>query len=109
MGNTLYVACHFAVFRIGAQAIKNNVMAGLKPAEALKITTRNSAKYSQVLKTAVSISPGKQADLILADGDPSANISDIRKVSMTMKSGLVFFRQNCMKRWVRNVLSSRRR
>ncbi len=67
------------------------VMAGLKPAEALKIATWNGAKYSQVLETLGSISPGKQADLILVDGDPSINISDIRKVSMTMKNGLVFF------------------
>jgi imidazolonepropionase-like amidohydrolase len=67
------------------------VMAGLKPAEVLKIATWNGAKYSQVLETAGSISPGKQADLILVDGDPSASISDIRKVSMTMKNGLIFY------------------
>jgi imidazolonepropionase-like amidohydrolase len=67
------------------------VAAGLKPVEALKIATWNGAKYSQVLETSGSISPGKQADLILVDGDPSVNISDIRKVSMTMKDGLIFF------------------
>jgi imidazolonepropionase-like amidohydrolase len=67
------------------------VMAGLKPAEVLKIATWNGAKYSQVLETSGSISPGKQADLILVDGDPSINISDIRKVSMVMKNGLIFF------------------
>lgn len=67
------------------------VMAGLKAVEVLKIATWNGAKYSQVLETSGSISPGKQADLILVDGDPSINISDIRKVSMVMKNGLIFF------------------
>jgi hypothetical protein len=67
------------------------VAAGIKPAEALKIATWNGAKYSQMLETSGSISPGKQADLILVDGDPAVNISDIRKVSMTMKSGVIFF------------------
>jgi imidazolonepropionase-like amidohydrolase len=67
------------------------VAAGLKPAEVLKIATWNGAKYSQVLETSGSISPAKQVDLILADGDPSVNISDIHKVSMVMKSGLIFF------------------
>jgi hypothetical protein len=29
--------------------------------------------------------------LILVDGDPSVNISDIRKVSMVMKNGFIYF------------------
>lgn len=67
------------------------VMAGLKPAEALKIATWNGAKYSQVLEHAGSIAPGKQADMILVDGDPTQNISDLRKISMVMKAGAVYF------------------
>ncbi|MCE2721853.1 MAG: hypothetical protein LW865_01015 [Betaproteobacteria bacterium] len=34
---------------------------------------------------------GKDADLILVEGDPSKNISDIRKVSLVMKSGAIQF------------------
>ncbi len=67
------------------------VAAGLKPLEVLKIATWNGAKYSQVLETSGSITVGKRADLILVDGDPSINIGDIRKVSMTMKDGLIFY------------------
>ncbi len=67
------------------------VAAGLKPVEALKIATWNGAKYSRVLETAGFIAVDKQVDMILVDGDPSVNISDVRKVSMVMKSGLIFF------------------
>jgi Amidohydrolase family len=67
------------------------VAAGISPADALKIATWNGAKYSQVLETSGSITPGKQADLILVEGDPAKNISDIRKISMVMKSGAIYF------------------
>ncbi len=67
------------------------VMAGLTPAQALQIATLNGAKYAYRLGRAGSITVGKDADLILVEGDPVANISDVRKVSMTMKSGVMFF------------------
>ena len=66
-------------------------LAGIPPMEVLKIATWNGAKYSQVLENSGSIAVGKQADVILVDGDPSVNISDIRKVSLVMKSGLMFY------------------
>jgi imidazolonepropionase-like amidohydrolase len=34
-----------------------------------------------------SITPGKFADLILVDGNPVSNISDIRKLRLVMKDG----------------------
>jgi imidazolonepropionase-like amidohydrolase len=37
-----------------------------------------------------SIAPGKLADVILVDGNPSTNISDIRKVETVVKNGVVF-------------------
>jgi len=67
------------------------VMAGLSPLDVLKIATWNGAKYSQVLERTGSITVGKDADLILVEGDPSQNISDIRKVSLVMKSGTIHF------------------
>ena len=36
------------------------------------------------------IAPGKLADLILVDGDPSTQIADIDKVSLVMKGGRIF-------------------
>lgn len=65
------------------------VQAGIPAREVLRIATWNGAKYSQVLERTGSITVGKDADLIMIDGDPSVNISDIRRVMMTMKAGAV--------------------
>jgi imidazolonepropionase-like amidohydrolase len=38
-----------------------------------------------------SISAGKRADLVLIDGDPTANIADIRKVALVIKQGKAYY------------------
>ena len=37
-----------------------------------------------------SIAAGKQADLVVIDGDPSVRIDDIRKVSLVFKQGIAY-------------------
>ncbi len=37
-----------------------------------------------------SIAPGKLADLDIIDGDPSTNISDVRRVVTVIKDGKVY-------------------
>jgi imidazolonepropionase-like amidohydrolase len=37
-----------------------------------------------------SIAPGKLADVVLVDGDPTKNISDIRKTSLVVKDGVIY-------------------
>jgi imidazolonepropionase-like amidohydrolase len=37
-----------------------------------------------------SIAPGKLADLVLIDGNPAANISDVRKTALVMKDGVLY-------------------
>jgi imidazolonepropionase-like amidohydrolase len=37
-----------------------------------------------------SIAAGKLADVILVEGDPSTHISDIRRVTTTVKDGVVY-------------------
>jgi imidazolonepropionase-like amidohydrolase len=65
--------------------------AGIPPAEALRIATWNGARFTGRLADLGSIEPRKLADLILVDGDPTQNISDIRRVSLVMKEGVVYF------------------
>jgi len=36
------------------------------------------------------IAPGKYADMLLVDGDPSRDIADIRKVATVVKGGKVY-------------------
>ena len=67
------------------------VQAGLTPAEVLQIATRNGAKYSYVDKTLGSVEAGKTADLILVDGDPTTNISDLRKVATVIKGDVIYY------------------
>jgi imidazolonepropionase-like amidohydrolase len=38
-----------------------------------------------------SITPGKLADLTLVDGDPTENISDIRKTRLVVKEGVIYY------------------
>jgi imidazolonepropionase-like amidohydrolase len=66
------------------------VAAGLTPAQALKTATIIPATAMKIDKTTGSIEPGKQADLIIIDGDPLKNIRDIRKVSVVIKGGRIY-------------------
>ncbi|MGZ8511654.1 MAG: amidohydrolase family protein [Chitinophagaceae bacterium] len=61
---------------------------GFTPLEAIKIATLNGAMALGFDKTIGTIETGKSADLLIIDGDPSKNISDIRKVLSVFKSGV---------------------
>jgi imidazolonepropionase-like amidohydrolase len=65
--------------------------AGLTPSQVLQVATWNGAKYARVLDDRGSVTVGKRADLILVDGDPTTNISDIRKVALVLKDGDAYY------------------
>jgi imidazolonepropionase-like amidohydrolase len=64
------------------------VEAGFTPLEAISIGTMNGAKYLGRDARIGSLAVGKQADLVVVDGDPSRNIADIRKVETVFKQGV---------------------
>ena len=64
------------------------VESGLTPLEAIKVCTMNGAVYLGRADRVGSISAGKQADLVVIDGDPSLRIGDIRKVVTVFKAGV---------------------
>jgi imidazolonepropionase-like amidohydrolase len=66
------------------------VRAGIPPTEVLRIATLVAARVMKHDDERGSIAPGKLADVILVDGDPSTNISDIRKVSTVVRNGVVY-------------------
>lgn len=66
------------------------VEAGFSPVEAISIATLNGARYLGRDARIGSIAFGKQADLVVLDGDPSRNIGDIRKVETVFKQGVGF-------------------
>jgi hypothetical protein len=67
------------------------VKAGIAPADALRIATRNGARVLGLWGDSASIERGKRADLILVEGDPTRDISAIRRIGLVMKAGVVYF------------------
>jgi hypothetical protein len=63
------------------------VKGGLTPAEALATATIIPARNVKADKRTGSIAPGKEADLLLVDGDPEKNIGDLRHVDQVMSDG----------------------
>jgi len=64
------------------------VESGFTPLEAIKICTLNGATYLGKTRDIGSIAVGKQADLVVIDGNPAANVADIRKVETVFKQGV---------------------
>jgi len=67
------------------------VKAGIAPADALRIATRNGARVLGLWDDSGSIERGKRADLILVEGDPTRDIADIRRTALVMKAGVVYY------------------
>jgi imidazolonepropionase-like amidohydrolase len=70
------------------RAIELLVESGLTPLEAIKVGTLNGATYLGRSARVGSLASGKQADLVVIDGDPSSRIEDIRHVSLVFKQGV---------------------
>lgn len=66
------------------------VRVGLTSAEALRAATIVPAREMKRDKKSGSIAAGKDADLVVVDGDPLARIGDVRNVVSTMRGGVVF-------------------
>lgn len=65
--------------------------AGIPAERVLQIATLECAKYLGRDQSSGSIAPGKVADLLLVDGDPTQDISAIRRARLVMKGGAVYF------------------
>ncbi|MCM3878098.1 MAG: amidohydrolase family protein [Thermoanaerobaculia bacterium] len=66
------------------------VKAGIPAAEVLQIATIGAARVAGLADDVGTVVAGKRADLVLVDGNPTERISDVRKVSLVVKNGLVF-------------------
>jgi imidazolonepropionase-like amidohydrolase len=70
-----------------ARELELYVEAGLTPLQAIQTATITPARVMKMDQQTGSIRVGKQADLVIIDGDPLSNIRDIRNVSMVIKQG----------------------
>lgn len=68
------------------------MQAGIPAPEVLRMATLTPAQVLGVAGPSQRgfIAPGRQADMLLIDGDPSKNIGDIRHVWRTIKGGRVY-------------------
>ena len=67
--------------------IEAHVMAGMSNMEAIVSATRDSAMSCRVDDTVGTLEVGKQADVLVVNGDPIRDIADLRKVSDVFMAG----------------------
>jgi imidazolonepropionase-like amidohydrolase len=70
------------------RALELLVESGFTPLEAIRIGTLNGATFLGRADRAGSIAVGKDADLVVIDGDPATHIGDVRNVQMVFKQGI---------------------
>ncbi len=80
------------VFPHGENVLEMELMVeyGMKPIDVLKAATSVNARAFHLENQVGFIKEGLKADLVITSGDPSKNISDLRKVNFVMKDGVVY-------------------
>ncbi len=63
------------------------VQAGIKPFDVLTIATHNGAVLLGKADTLGSVEPGKLADLLLLNADPTTDINNLKAIAFVMKGG----------------------
>ena len=72
------------------RAIELLVESGFTALEAIRISTMNGATYLGRSDRVGSIAVGKQADLVVLNGNPAVRIEDIRNVEIVFKQGVAY-------------------
>jgi imidazolonepropionase-like amidohydrolase len=62
---------------------------GMTAMQAIAAATRSAARALGMEDKIGSIQPGKQADLLVVDGDPTTDITALSRVRMVMQAGRI--------------------
>lgn len=91
-GVTIGMGGDVGVFPHGENVLELELMVeyGLPVMDALKACTSINAKAFHLEKQVGSIKEGLKADILVVTGDPSKNISDLRKVKLVIKDGIIY-------------------
>ena len=91
-GVTICMGGDVGVYAHGDNAREMEAMAdyGMKPLDVLRSATSVNADVFGISNRVGRIRPGLLADILVVDGDPSANISQVRKVRWVMKDGALY-------------------
>ena len=82
--------CGWHVYEFGMfhKELETLVMSGMSHSDALLAGTREAAKALGVSDIVGTLEVGKEADLLLTNGDPTENISHLQNVVGVFKSGI---------------------
>jgi len=66
------------------------VKAGMTPLQALQSATTQAAKLLEMEADVGRIQPGKYADIVAVEADPTRDISALRTIRFVIKGGVVY-------------------
>jgi imidazolonepropionase-like amidohydrolase len=91
-GVTICMGGDVGVFSHGNNAMEMEDMVdyGMKPLDVLRSATSVNADVFRLASKLGRIKPGLLADILVVRGNPSMNISDVRKVVWVMKDGVIY-------------------
>jgi imidazolonepropionase-like amidohydrolase len=91
-GVTIGMGGDVGVYPHGQNVLEMELMVeyGMKTMDVLKAATSVNARTFHLENQVGFVKEGLKADLVIVTGDPSKNISDLRKVKFVMKDGVVY-------------------
>ena len=94
-GVTISAGGDVGVFSHGDNVLELEMMAryGMKPLDVLKSVTSINARLFHLDDKVGQIKTGLIADLVAVEGDPSKEISNLRKVQLVMKDGKIYLQR----------------
>ncbi|MEK7834505.1 MAG: amidohydrolase family protein [Acidobacteriota bacterium] len=91
-GVTIAAGSDVGVFAHGdnARELEAMVKFGMSPVDALRSATSVNARVLHLENQIGTVKPGLLADLIAVEGDPTRDVSVVRKIKLVMKAGKLY-------------------